>query len=68
VETEDISASTPDSLNTEQRIIYNLFEAHYKAYLAGDNPDPLLLQVNGRGRTGKSHIIRLLSARLDQLA
>lgn len=68
VEVDDISASAPDSLNTEQRMIFDMFEAHYGAYLAGDNPDPLLLQVDGRGGTGKSHVIRLLSARLDRLA
>jgi len=36
--------------------------------LRGGNPEPIRLQVDGRGGTGKSHVIRLLSARLDELA
>jgi hypothetical protein len=68
VDIEQISASAPDSLNIEQRIIFDLFIRHYEAHLRGENPDPILLQVDGRGGTGKSHVIRLLSAQLDQLA
>ncbi|EAQ90501.1 hypothetical protein CHGG_02436 [Chaetomium globosum CBS 148.51] len=65
VEQEDI-----DILGNRDIDILHLWEphSHYKAYLAGDNPDPILLQVDGRGGTGKSHVIRPLSARLDQLA
>lgn len=59
----------PDgTLSHEQRIIFDIFVGHYKALLRGDNPPPLLLQVDGRGSTSKLHVIRLLSARLDQLA
>ncbi|KAK3896343.1 PIF1-like helicase-domain-containing protein, partial [Staphylotrichum tortipilum] len=61
-------AGTPSSLNTEQRIIFDMFEAHFKAHVGGNNPEPILLHVDGRGGTGKSYIIRLLSARLDHLA
>ncbi|KAK0655513.1 hypothetical protein B0T16DRAFT_499445 [Cercophora newfieldiana] len=41
---------------------------HVGRYPEQEDPHQLLLQVDGRGGTGKSHVIRLLSARLDALA
>jgi hypothetical protein len=67
-EMDEFPPGAADTLNTEQRIIFDLYIGHYKAFLRGDNPTPLLLQVDGRGGTGKSHVIRLLSSRLNQLA
>jgi len=68
VEIRDVSCTAAARLNPEQKLIYDMFAGHYEAVLDGGTPEPLLVQVDGRGGTGKSHVINLLSARLDQLA
>jgi hypothetical protein len=68
VEVETLSSTAVAGLNPEQKQIYDMFVGHYEATLNGDRPEPLLVQVDGRGGTCKSHVINLVSARLDQLA
>jgi Cdc6-like AAA superfamily ATPase len=68
VEVRDISSTAIAGLNPEQNLIYDMFVGHYEAVLDGGTPEPLLIQVDGRGGTGKSHVINLLSTRLDQLS
>lgn len=55
-------------LNENQRIMFDLFIGHYLQVLSGEEPDPILLHVDGQGGTGKSHVIRTVSAWLDRLA
>jgi Cdc6-like AAA superfamily ATPase len=63
-----VSSTAITRLNPEQKQIYDMFVGHYKATLNEDRPEPLLVQVDGKGGTGKSHVINLVLARLDQLA
>lgn len=65
---ERVSASEFGSFNAEQRLPFDMFIQHYKAVLNGGNPALIWLQVDGGSGTGKSHVIRLLSARLDKFA
>lgn len=65
---EDCSPGAIDGLNPEQRLLFDQFVNHYQSTLDGHGPPQLLLQVDGRGGTGKSHVIRLMSARLDSMA
>jgi len=68
VDVTEVSGTAIAGLNPEQQLIYDMFVGHYEAVLNGGTPEPLLVQVDGRGGTGKSHVINLLSAKLDQLA
>jgi hypothetical protein len=68
VEVADILGTAISGLNPEQRLIYEMFVGHYGDVLDGGTPEPLLVQVDGRGSTGKSHVIHLFSSKLDELA
>lgn len=65
---EDISDSAVDRLSSEQRLIYDLFITHLQDTQAGRETEQLLLNVDGRGGTGKSFVIRLISAHLQAIA
>lgn len=58
-----------DQLNPEQRLVFDLFEKHLADTLDPDtaNLEPLLLQVDGEGGTGKSFMIQAISSRLHPL-
>ncbi|XP_073287600.1 uncharacterized protein [Primulina huaijiensis] len=62
------SQGVVDRLAAEQRIIYDKVISHYRAILAGQDPPPFLLNVDGRAGTGKSFVIQVLSAHLQELS
>lgn len=57
-----------DLLNTEQRLLYNTVIHYFKNVLVGRNPPQLLLNVDRRTSTGKSYVIKLVSAYLQSIA
>lgn len=65
---EESSPAAADGLNPEERLLFDQFVDHYQDTHDGLEPRQLLLQVDGRGGTGKSHVIRTLSARLESMA
>lgn len=65
---DPITQAAFDSLNPEQRLVFDEFVNHYQDWLNGNTSPQLLLQVDGRDGTGKSHLIRLLSHRMDEMA
>jgi hypothetical protein len=52
------------TLQGKQQLIYDHVVGHYQRYLDRGDHDQLLLQVDGKADTGKSHLIRLLSSQL----
>jgi len=51
-----------DTLNVQQRLVYDTVIGHSQQ----DNPEQLLLQIDGGGGTGKSYLIKILAAHLRQ--
>jgi hypothetical protein len=60
--------SDPGLLNTEQRKLYDIVTAQYVQELAGDDPRPLLLNVDGVTGSGKTFTLLKTCARLQELA
>ncbi|EAQ86310.1 hypothetical protein CHGG_07563 [Chaetomium globosum CBS 148.51] len=59
---EHIPLKARDTLNREQRIVYDTIMGH----LERDNVPPILLHVDGGGGTGKSYMVNMLSSHLQQ--
>ncbi|KAM4061713.1 PIF1-like helicase [Hirsutella rhossiliensis] len=53
-----------NTLNTQQRLVYDTFMGHFQA----QNPAQILLHVDGGGGTGKSFLIKVLSSHLQAAA
>ena len=66
----EVPDSVFDSLNAEQRLVFDLFSRHLEEMLDPTVPNPpqLLLQVDGQGGTGKSFMIHAITSRLQQLS
>lgn len=62
------SIGQKDLLNPEQRLLYNTVIHYFEDVLLGRNLLQLLLNVNRRAGTGKSYIIKLVSAYLQKMA
>jgi ATP-dependent DNA helicase PIF1 len=60
--------SDPGPLNTEQRKLYDVVTAQYVQELAGDDPRPLLLNVDGVAGSGKTFTLLKTCARLQEIA
>jgi ATP-dependent DNA helicase PIF1 len=60
--------SDPGPLNTEQRKLYDVVTAQYVQELAGNDPRPLLLNVDGVAGSGKTFTLLKACARLQELA
>ena len=54
-----------DTLNTKQRLVYDTVLDHYKLTTRGRNPSPLRVQIDGRGGTSKSYIVKVISSHLQ---
>lgn len=65
---EQLPRDACDTLNTEQRLVYDAVMGHYRATNRGRNPAPLRLQVDGGGGTGKSYMVKVISSRLQAKA
>ncbi|KAG7429399.1 ATP-dependent DNA helicase PIF1 [Fusarium oxysporum f. sp. raphani] len=61
LDVDDQPLEARDSLNPEQRIVYDTVMGHFLT----QDPSQLLLHVDGGGGTGKSYLINLLSAHLQ---
>lgn len=61
---EDLPLSARDTLNREQRQVYDTFMHHFLSH----ESQPVRLQVDGGGGTGKSYMIKVLSSHLQQAA
>uniref|UniRef100_A0A4E9ER58 ATP-dependent DNA helicase n=1 Tax=Gibberella zeae TaxID=5518 RepID=A0A4E9ER58_GIBZA len=65
-----VNQEAVNSLNPEQRLVYNLFVDHLTATQDPNaiTPQPLLCQVDGQGGTEKSFLIQTLSMALNSRA
>ncbi|KAF7137061.1 hypothetical protein CNMCM5793_006912 [Aspergillus hiratsukae] len=62
------SSAHADGLEVKQRQLYDLIISNYRQSLAGDRPDQLLINFDGKAGTGKSHVIMLISRTLEDMA
>ncbi|OXV08373.1 hypothetical protein Egran_03865 [Elaphomyces granulatus] len=62
------SLASPEGLERKQRQLFDLIIGHYRNVLAGENPSQLFINLDGKAGTGKSHVIMLISATLDEMA
>ena len=60
--------SSPDSLNLEQRKLYDTVVSQYSNELAGRSPPQLLLHVDGVAGSGKTFVLLKTCARIQELA
>ncbi|KAH7460893.1 hypothetical protein FOMA001_g19400 [Fusarium oxysporum f. sp. matthiolae] len=61
---KDLPVEVRDTLNPEQRIVYDTFVGHFQC----GSEEQILLHVDGGGGTGKSYMIKVLSSHLQRLA
>ena len=65
---QPLLATTPSSLQSAQRVIYDAVVDHYKYILSVYSPpEPLRVNIDGEAGTGKSHLIAVLSSTLSEL-
>ncbi|KAF6528117.1 hypothetical protein HZS61_008419 [Fusarium oxysporum f. sp. conglutinans] len=64
MDVEDLPLEVRDTLNPEQRIVYDTFVGHFQC----GSGEQILLHVDGGGGTGKSYMIKVLSSHLQRLA
>jgi ATP-dependent DNA helicase PIF1 len=60
--------SSPDSLNLEQRKLYDTVVSQYLNELGGQSPPQLLLYVDGVAGSGKTFVLLKTCARIQELA
>ena len=60
--------SSPESLNLQQRKLYDIAVDQYTQELAGQHPRPLLLNLDGAAGTGKTFTLLKMCSRLQELA
>ena len=58
-------AQTAESLQPEQRRVYNVVMQQYERILQGDSPSPLRINIDGLAGTGKSYLIAMISSHLQ---
>ena len=56
-----------ETLTKSQKLLCDLFITHYAAYLAGQCPSALHVNLDGEGGTGKTHVIEFISVSLDEM-
>ena len=61
-------AQTTESLQPEQRRVYDVVMQQYKRILQGDSPSPLRINIDGPAGTGKSYLIAMISSHLQDRA
>jgi hypothetical protein len=64
MDVEDLPLDVRDTLNAEQRVVYDTFIGHFQS----GSEEQILLHVDGGGGTGKSYMIKVLSSHLQRLA
>ncbi|EAQ87096.1 hypothetical protein CHGG_03715 [Chaetomium globosum CBS 148.51] len=64
----DFPDGAEDTLSPQQRLIYDMVMTHDQQTVDGLHPPPLRLNIDGRGGSGKSYAIKLISAYLYKRA
>ncbi|KAL7623664.1 hypothetical protein AAE478_005216 [Parahypoxylon ruwenzoriense] len=64
----DLPEHAEDTLNTEQRLLYDMYVSHYMSVLAGEDRPLLLTNCDGSAGSGKSYLMQVLSLHLGRLA
>jgi len=67
----DQTVSVPqssDSLQPKQRLIYDVTMKQFERIIQGESPPPLRLNIDGPAGTGKSYVIAMISAKLQERA
>lgn len=59
---------TRESLDARQADLYDLVISHYARRLAGHWPKQLVINLDGEGGTGKTHVMKVLSRDLQSMA
>src|SRR5436305_2005654 len=59
---------TAESLQPEQRRVYDAVMQQYECILQGNSPSPLRINIDGPAGTGKSYVIAMISAHLQDRA
>ncbi|OXV05322.1 hypothetical protein Egran_06910, partial [Elaphomyces granulatus] len=62
------SSATVEGLEFKQRQLYELIIGHYRNVLRKEPVEQLIINLDGKGGTGKSHVIKLISAHSDEMA
>lgn len=62
------SSATVEGLEDKQRQLYDLIVGHYERLLRGEIPEQLLINLDGKAGTGKSHVIMFISSVLEKMA
>ncbi|KAL1974030.1 hypothetical protein VTN31DRAFT_5590 [Thermomyces dupontii] len=62
------SSASPETLVWKQRLLYESFVSHYGVILCEESPPQFLINLDGKAGTGKSHVIMLISATLQDMA
>ncbi|KAF1949334.1 hypothetical protein CC80DRAFT_510569 [Byssothecium circinans] len=60
--------TSPNTLQSKQRLLFDLIVNHYQAYLDRNRPEQLLLNLNGQGGTGKTYAIEVITSTMDSIA
>jgi hypothetical protein len=62
---EEMPLAARDTLNMQQRQVYDTVMRHFKAKNQNRRPSPLRLQIDGGGGTGKSYMVKVISSHLQ---
>ncbi len=65
---EDEAPVDINTLEEEQRVVYDRFVDTYRAILDGDNVEPLRLNIDGTAGCGKTYLIRAICQELRRMA
>ncbi|EAQ88621.1 hypothetical protein CHGG_05240 [Chaetomium globosum CBS 148.51] len=65
---EDMPLAARDTLDTQQRQVYDTIMRHFRAKNENRRPPPLRLQIDGEGGTGKSYMVKVISSHLQAKA
>ena len=58
-------AQTAESLQPEQKCVYDIVIQQYERILQGNSPLPLRINIDGPAGTGKSYLIAMISSHLQ---
>jgi hypothetical protein len=62
------SSDSPEGLELKQRDLYDLLIGHYGCLLGGVPDKQLLISLDSKAGTGKSHVIMLISSVMEHMA
>jgi hypothetical protein len=65
---EEMPLAARDTLNTQQRQVYDTVMRHFRVTVLDCRPPPLRLQIDGGGGTGKSYMVKVISSHLQAKA